>query len=412
MSEDSDSKNVTPEDGTGSKPPAPPAPPSPLAELEAVLKGIVKDDARVGTVMAKVQESGAASMDDVREFVDEAAFVAAGLKPIEAKKARKALGPANPPTTAAPGAMPATPPPVFSGASLLPVVPEEKSFLEALVAGGVLEIDDLTIGSAARLLCIQGISDVEDRLEATIKQRYLNELKKPYPPVYRRIKKSLSRKRHRDVLEALEMTGQGISQADMKQFTGNLSRLWKLLAEFDGQVKNWVQAAMTANNLAMGTNPLNLLAAWQSGNRDMMALSGIGMQLDASAIVDTARTLINDVNALFAGDGALIARMLMADAMQVREVLQDAELLGALGCGTREEMLQKLGLSVGFDAVRTERAIAKYILAAVHLPDVSSENVVRYIVEMQQVCTDIKWGEMARGSDESSRASKMGRQTF
>jgi hypothetical protein len=121
---------------------------------------------------------------------------------------------------------------------------------------------------------------------------------------------------------------------------------------------------------------------------------------DPTPLVDQARGIIDRINKMFAGPGIPVARALAADAQQLSEVLKKPELINAVGAANRDEMLKKLGVSVGADAGRSESSVLQFALCVLKIASIETSQLPRYILAMRQVGATIPWSTLgARGGN-------------
>jgi len=358
-------------------------------EMLKRLTALVADEARAKEVAEKAVADGFADTAACAS-VTEAEWVGYGLKKGEARKLIKELATATAP---APAAAPST---AAMMASLIPQVPTDESFLSNLVTGGVLKPSENDVLAAIRALNASryGIFDIDDRILEAIAQR-AEEMEEPWPDLYYEVQKNLAKKAHAEILQALGVSSKVVSQAAVKKFLGRMSDIWSQLAGFydvvDGYVTNWqTQMGPQAMMAVMGT----LVGGGAAGPLPFAAEAP-----DATPLADQARGIIDSINKMFAGPGIPVARALAADAQQLSEILKKPELINAIGAANRDEMLKKLGISVGADASRSETSVLQFALCVLKLSSVEVSQLPRYVLAMRQVGSTIPWSALNAGSN-------------
>ncbi|MFA5854141.1 MAG: hypothetical protein WC866_03560 [Patescibacteria group bacterium] len=280
--------------------------------------------------------------------------------------------------------------------SLLPQVPSDDDFLAMLQIGGVAKMEPQDVMSAIRVLFASeiGVFDIDNEILGMIEQRSLS-IDEPCPEIYYTLQKQIGRKAHGEVLKALGVPGTFASGTRKTAFVERMKGLWGTLSAFQQGIDSWFaswQAKMNNPALLIG-----MFATMANGNA-ATPLAGINDAPDTQPTVDAARSVIDALNKIFAGPGIPVARALAADAVQLRQLLENPELVSAVGAGTREEMLRKLRIGVGGDIVRGERAITQYVLSVMKLPDVDSLQLPMYITALQQLGTTLPWSKLASGN--------------
>lgn len=298
----------------------------------------------------------------------------------------------------------------ISTTDVLPSVPDDGSFLEMLKVGGVLKIGPTEIISAtkAALAARVGLYKLPDKL-ADAMERQADQLDEPAPESYYELLNMLTRRSYAEVLSVLNIKGQYVSEARKKALLNRLEGgLWQSLKDFHNQLLAWQDAWMKG-----AANPAAMMAAFS-----VMAGGGAGMPPgmlqppDTSPVRDAAESVINQINKVFAGPGIPVSRALAYDALQIKKVLEDDRLPGAVGAANREQMLKMLGVDVAADYVRLERNVTKYIMAIMELPKVTSgQSELAYLTAMITLGVSIPWDKLVGGGEfQSQRRSQKGKE--
>lgn len=377
-----------------------------MDELLKSLSTLTGDEAKATEIVDKAKADGVTSLTDAA-LLTESDWTGYGLPKISARKLVAELKQA---ATPAPAAAPAAP--AASVATLLPAVPGDDAFLESLRVGGTLKSSPTDVLSAVRAVFASrlGVFDIEERLLDAIEERS-ESLGEPVPEIFYDLEKAKGKKAHADVLRALGVAGNFVTERRKKAFLSRMEGIWSSLAGFQDQVHAW--RTNWQSNMNNPAAMMQMLAAAVSGGAAAVAVTGINDAPDAQPIVDAATGVIEDINKMFAGTGIPVARALAADAVQLRQLVEKPELVAAVGATTRDEMLKSLRLAVGADIVRAERSVAQYVLGVLELPKVPESQLSLYIVALETLGTNIPWEKLgAIRSGSATGAAGTRRQTF
>ncbi|MEK7585607.1 MAG: hypothetical protein AAB455_03805 [Patescibacteria group bacterium] len=299
-----------------------------------------------------------------------------------------------------PQAAAATPAAAGSGPSfdILPAVPDDENFLSMLKIGGIIKVGKTEVMAATRAALAESVGVFD--LPATIIERMEEFARGQDEPVgdnFFRLQKMLTEKRYGDVLAALGVPGNYVSNRRKQDLLDRLkSGLWPALRSFNDQLKAWQEtwSAGMANPAML----LTALAIGQSGARNMMP-PGMMQPPDTATIRDAADSVIDRINRVFAGTGIPVARALAYDATRIKGVLEEATLPASIGAANREQMLKMLGVSVSADLVRLEQNVTRYVLAIVEFPKVGAgTEEYSYLGAMIQLGAAIPWDKLPAGS--------------
>ncbi len=292
-------------------------------------------------------------------------------------------------------------PAAFSPA-VLPVVPDDNSFLDALKAGGVAKVDAIDVVAAAQVLLADtvGVYGIEATVSERILERY-EGLGEPCPAIYYELRKEANRRSYADVLNALGASGTDMSQAAKSRLLQKVKPLYGNLRAFQNRLEGWWDSWM-----AQGQNPALMMQALMSMGSGMAnPLAQMAQQPpDTSAVISAQEGLIDTLNGMFGGTGKVVARAMAADALTTRKTLENPDLIGAIGASSREEMLKKLGLAVSSDIVRANRDVSQYILGVMDLGKKSTAELPAYIVALMTLGKQIPWETL--GQSRSNGANR------
>lgn len=312
------------------------------------------------------------------------------------------------PKTAAPagGVNAAGPDMAAISSTVLPQVPNDTSFTQMLLVGGVLKVSTTEVLSAIRA----GLGDTVDLfgLPALLKTKmadFATKTDQPCGEEYFRLRTMITKRRYADVFRALGIEGQFMTESMKNAFLDRVrSILWPSLYSFHQQLTSWNEGWMkSAGNPAI---MFGAIASLAGGSKVLPP--GIMAPPDTSPVRDAGTGTIDKINKVFAGPGIPVARALAYEAQQIRSILDEPGLPAAVGSTTRELMLRELEVNVSPDFVRMEINLARYALSVMELPKVASGNdELIYLAAMVQLGMTIPWQQLTesvapnRNSDDS-----------
>ncbi len=382
-----EAKNITPETTTA----------TPITASEVRSK-LAEYGANKTTIDKIVDELGVEDVDDLASLeVND--FTNAGMKLAKAKRLVKDLQ-----STAKSAAVQAVAAAEtrairsqFEG--LLPVVPNDESWLDALKSGGVLKVDESSYIAAIRAALADkaGLYDVPEAL-ARAMEKYADETEEQVDPTFYTLRKSLTRRAYGDIFAAIDgLDGTFITEKRRREFLSRVrDTLWPAIAESYSVLDGWDKAWRGSFS-----DPSMLVAAI-SGGLSGSAVAGMSMIAppDTGQLHDAGDTLINAINSIFRGTGVQVAAAMAYDANTIRNTLEDPRLPAMVGVKNRELMLKKIGASVSSNYVRLEQNLVKYVLGFAKHDAVTSDVEVNYFEALYQLGTQINWNELdgARGN--------------
>lgn len=277
--------------------------------------------------------------------------------------------------------------------ALLPPVPNEDSWLNALKAGGVLKVDESSYIAAIRAALADraGLYDVPAAL-AQAMERYADETEEQVDPVFYSLRKSLTRRSYADIFAAIDgLDGSFITEGRRKEFLDRIrNTLWPAIAESYQVLDGWYQTWR-----ASFSDPSMLIAAINGG---LSGGAGMGMvPPDTARLHDAADTLVNSINRVFRGTGVQVAAAMAYDASTIRNTLDKPGLPAMVGVKNRELMLKKIHANVSSNYVRLEQNLVKYVLGFTKHDAVTSDVEVQYFAALWQLGTQINWSDLNGG---------------
>lgn len=334
--------------------------------------------------------------------ITEADLIDAGMKKIPARKLLVALKPVVASEPAAASAVGAA---AMTFDSMLPAVPSDASWLEALRTGGVLKVDQSTVISAIRAALAHraGLFDIPDGL-VKLMERFADENEEQVDQEYFKIRKQMTRRSYAEIFEAIDgLDGSYVTEARKKQlFTRIDQYLWPAIFSFYGQLKSWQEAWMQG-----AANPALMMTAL------MGAMGGVGAGLppgmmqppDTGILRDTADALADSINKVFAGTGVQIAAALAYDATRIKETLENSRLPALTGAANRDQMLRQLGVAVSATYPRLEMNLTRFVLATMRVKDQpGGREELQYFSALFMLGSQIPWDQL--GGDSSIRGSR------
>ena len=292
-----------------------------------------------------------------------------------------------------------------SVSSLLPVVPDDESLLVAMRVGGVAKIAPTDVVAALRVAFADrlGLLQVEAKLLAAIEKR-ARDLDEPCPDLFYELQRTRSRKAHAEVLAAIGVPGTFVTERRKAELIDRTGRIWQALADFQQRLEAW-QAGWQERV----SNPGALLAgiaALVAGDTGSLAGASLMEAPDTAPVLDASRAVIDVANKAFAGVGIPVARALAADAMELKALIERADLVAAVGADSREELLRTLGLAVSADLVRAEKAVVQYALGVLQLPDGEEAQRPMLIVALKELGATIPWALLMGGPSAAPRGPR------
>lgn len=346
-------------------------------EVTAKLKDLsVGDD-----IISKIKdELGVATVVDLSKL-READLLGVGLKVVQARTLLDAFAPAA--TVVDPS----------SAFEVLPTVPDDASWLDALRAGGVLKVDQSTVISAVKAALANRVNlyDVPNKL-VTAMEAFADGNDEPVDATYFKIRKQLTRRSYAEVFEAIDgLDGSYVTDGRKKELFSRIDTyLWPAITAYFSQLKSWQEAWVQG-----AANPAILISALAGGGGFAMP-PGMMQAPDTGVLRDYGDAVNDAANKVFAGTGAQIASALAYDAAQIKKLLEDPRLPALVGAANREQMLKQLNVAVSSTYPRLERDLTRFVLGALQAKDQSSGNEeLAYFGAMYMLGNQITWDQLS-----------------
>jgi hypothetical protein len=347
---------------------------------------------------------GAETVDDLSGLTEED-LIGAGMKKLAARKVVTAL--VKPKVATTESASATGPVSAISFNDILPVVPSDSSWLEALKAGGVLKVNESTVISAIRaaLAYRAGLFGIPETL-AKLMENFADENAEQVSPEFFKIRKEMTRRSYAEIFAAIDgLEGSFVTEKRKNQLFERIDTyLWPAITGFNGGLKSWQEAWMQGAG-----NPAMMMSAMMmsSGGPSMMP-PGMMQPPETNALRDNADAVADAINKVFAGTGVQIAAALAYDATRVKETLENPSLPAMIGVANRDQMLRKLGVAVSATYPRMEINLTRFVLAIMKVKDQPAGNEeVAYFSSLCMLGSQIPWDQLGEGT--SGRPSGIGR---
>lgn len=335
-------------------------------------------------IVNSIKNLGVNTSDDLA-MLTETDLVGAGMKPIQARKLMASV--------VKPVVTDATQINAVSFDGILPSVPDDGSWLQALKTGGVLKVDQSTVISAIRaaLASRVGLFDLPQKL-ADAMERFADSNDEPVDPVYFKLRQQLTQHAYADVFEAIPgLNGNFVTESRKKDLFGRIDKyLWPAIIGFYGQLKSWQEAWMQG-----AANPAILTAALLSGGRGASLPPGLMQAPDTGALRDYADAVADAINKVFSGTGVQIVSALAYDAAQTKKTLEDSRLPALVGAANRDQMLKLIKAGISPTYPRLEVNLVKFILSILQAKDQPAGNEeLQYFGALFMLGSQIPWNDL------------------
>ena len=245
---------------------------TPNPDLDAVRAKLGEYGADMAAIEHIINDLGVESIDDL-SALEVSDLTAAGIKLV---KARKLITEFSTPAQAAPvqAVTAAESRAMAQGQleTLLPPVPNDDSWLNALKSGGILKVDDSSYIAAIRAAMAEraGLYNVPAAL-AEAMERYADETEEQVDPTFFALRKSLTRRNYADIFAAIDgLDGSFITESRRKEFLTRIrTALWPAITDSFRALDSWYQTWR-----ASFSDPSMIIAAIGGG---LGAGAGMGM---------------------------------------------------------------------------------------------------------------------------------------
>jgi hypothetical protein len=319
----------------------------------------------------------------------------AGCGQIPATKIKQAF-------TAAPAASPAIG--TVANFDVLPAVPSDENWMNALKVGGILKFNKDTVTGAvsAALASKVGLYGLPKKIVDAM-EKQAESLEEPVSADFFAMQKSLTERSYSEIFAAIPgATGRYATESRKKELLSKLDQfLWSSLTSFQHQLDAWFDAWQ--KGMANPAMMMGALASLAGGAGGMMP-PGMMQPPPTDPLRDSAEGVISNINKIFAGTGIPVAMALAYDAQQIRQALENPSLPTQVGAMNREQMLRQLGVAVSSDYPRLEASLKRYTLGVIELPNVTpGQTELAFVTALYQLGAQIQWDRLG-GGDPVGRA--------
>jgi hypothetical protein len=280
--------------------------------------------------------------------------------------------------------------------NVLPPIADDESFVKALKVGGELKVSTIEVIAAVKAAIADrvGLYDLPDVLKSKMEE-VAEALEEPCSKEYFEMRNLVTKRNYADIMHALGIEGQFVSDARKTAFLKKLNELlWNETISFNTQLSNWNTTWInTASNPSMISSAI--LSA-VSGNSQASPVASMMQPPDVAYLRDAAEALITTINKIFAGFGIPIARALAYEALEIKKVLEKSTLPALVGAPNKDVMLKMLNVSVAGDYVRLERNLVQYVVAVMEFPKVEPQTEILYLSSLYQLGMSIDWNKFAK----------------
>jgi len=352
-------------------------------------------------IVKVVDDLGAVAVEDLAGL-KETDLTGLGMKLVPARKLLAAVKAANAPVVETTTSASTGPVGAVSFCSVLPSVPTDSSWLEALKAGGVLKVDQSTVISAVRAALAHraGLFTIPESL-VTLMEKFADENEEQVDPEFFKLRKQIVRRSYAEIFEGIDgLDGSYVTEGRKKQLFARIdAHFWPAILDFFKQLKSWQEAWMqgVANPALM----MNAFFAATSGGAGVLP-PGMMQPPDTGALRDQAEAMANAVNKVFAGTGVQIIAAVAYDASKIKETLTNSRLPALTGAANRDQMLRQLGVAVSPTYPRLETNLTQFVMAIMQIKDQpAGSEELQYFSELFMLGSQIPWdhlGAVSRGA--------------
>jgi hypothetical protein len=352
-------------------------------------------------------ELGAETVEDLAGLTEED-LVGIGVKKLQARKLVGKLAPAAGQIDNI-GQAVTGPVSAVSFDSVLPSVPSDASWLEALRAGGVLKVDQSSVISTIRVTLAHrvGFYDIPERL-VRLMENFADENEEQVDTEFFKLRKQMIRRSYAEIFEAIDgLDGAYVTEARKKQLFQRIDHhLWPAIIGFYGQLKSWQEAWMQG-----AANPAMMMGAMMAASGGIGVMPpGMMQPPDTGALRDYADSVADAVNKVFAGTGVQIAAALAYDASKIKEALENSRLPALIGAANREQMLRQLGVAISATYPRLETNLTRFILSIMQVKDQPAGNEeLQYFGTLFMLGSQIPWDQLGESGQGGAIAGIGGR---
>lgn len=347
------------------------------------------------------EELGVETEGDLQLLTESDFINKIGFKPVKARKLVEQLKPKA--SESEQPAVATTPSTMFQpSVDVLPLPPDDASFLAMLKVGGELRIGLAEMISAVRAALADKTKLYElPKIVLEKMKKFAEDQDQPVTPDYYKLRTLLTRRNYSEIFAALDIDSASVTQESKNLLLNRLRTfLWPAFSGFNDQLSSymnmWQQGAANPGAMMMA------MTSFMSGTPS--PATGMMQPPDTSGLRDASESVINDINKVFAGEGIIISRALAYDANRIKEVLENPNLPAQVGATNRDQMLKLLGADISADYVRLERNLVRFAMSIIEYPKVTAgQEEIAYLVALFQLGNAIPWNKLLEGSSKGGQ---------
>ncbi len=284
--------------------------------------------------------------------------------------------------------------------SVLPSVPDEISWLTALRAGGVLQVEQSTVMAAIRAALADryGLFGVKKLLVGAM-EAHIDVTEEQAPAEFFALRKELTRTAYGDLFEAIDgMDGSYVTPAKKQELLRRINAdLWPAIITFNEQLAGWYESWCGQANPMMMMGMFAQASANASGGNTMVMPPGMMTAPDCGILRDAAFHVNDRLNRSFRGTGVQITAALAYEANGIIKTLSNNRLPMLCGVDTRDLLLKKLGIAIPATYERMEKSLTKFVLSIIDAHNVMPGNdELQYFGTLHMLGIQIPWSEIKR----------------
>lgn len=359
-------------------------------------------------VIEKIKtELGATTVEDLFSLTEQD-LVGCGMKKLPARKLLEAIARTGPSATDAAVSSAAGAANAVAFDAVLPTVPTDASWLEALRTGGVLKVDQSSVISAVRAALAHraGLFTIPDGL-VKLMEEFADQNAEQVDPEFFKLRKQMIRRNYAEIFEAIPgLDGSYVTETRRKQLLQRVDQnLWPAIISFYDQLKNWQDSWMKGS-----ANPAIMMNAIMLASGGVKAMPpGIMQPPETGTLRDYADSVADAVNKVFAGTGVQIVAALAYDASKIKETLSNPRLPALTGTANRDQMLRQLKVAVSATYPRLEQNLTRFVLAIMQVKDQPAGNEeLQYFSALFMLGSQIPWDQLGSGSSHGGKVSGIG----
>lgn len=395
-------KEMSADDATETKVTASKSAVSAKSNVDPVKVRLQKLGVDENVITAIKADLGAETVEDLAGLT-ESDLVEAGMKKLPARKLISSLSSSVDSATTTASTVSAV-----SFDAVLPAVPSDDSWLEALRTGGILKIDQSTVISAIRAALAHraGLYSIPNILVRKM-EAFADKNEEQVDPEFFKLRKQMIRRSYADIFSAIDgLDATYVTEARKKQFFRRIDEtLWPQIFTFYDQLKSWQEAWMQG-----AANPAMMMTAIMAASGGIGTMpTGMMQPPDTGVLRDHADAVADAVNKVFAGTGVQIASALAYDATKIKETLTNPRLPSLIGAANRDQMLRQLGVAISATYPRLEQNITRFALAIMQIKDQPAGNEeLQYFGTLFMLGSQIPWDQLDGGKKHNAKVSGIG----